>query len=66
MPITTERTSFTKDVQGRYLCNNLAVRGSPQAGVRSTSSSWAAGRSAPRLQNIFGSVRNRPGVDCER
>jgi choline dehydrogenase-like flavoprotein len=24
MPTTTERTSFTKDVQGRYLCNNLA------------------------------------------
>ncbi len=24
MPITTETTSFTKDVQGRYLCNNLA------------------------------------------
>jgi hypothetical protein len=23
MPTTTERTSFTKDVQGRYLCNNL-------------------------------------------
>ncbi|MFK4581130.1 hypothetical protein [Bradyrhizobium ottawaense] len=24
MAITTERTSFTKDIQGRYLCNNLA------------------------------------------
>src|SRR6188472_3630219 len=24
MPVTTERTSFSKDVQGRYLCNNLA------------------------------------------
>ena len=24
MPTTTERTSFTKDVQGRYLCNNLS------------------------------------------
>lgn len=24
MPTATERTSFTKDVQGRYLCNNLA------------------------------------------
>jgi hypothetical protein len=24
MPTTTERTSFTKDVQGRYLCNNRA------------------------------------------
>ncbi|MGY8631898.1 DUF1080 domain-containing protein [Bradyrhizobium sp. 14AA] len=24
MPITTERTSFTKDVQGRYLCNDFA------------------------------------------
>ena len=24
MPITTETTSFTKDIQGRYLCNNLA------------------------------------------
>jgi hypothetical protein len=23
MPTTTERTSFTKDIQGRYLCNNL-------------------------------------------
>src|SRR5260370_11169460 len=23
MPTTPERTSFTKDVQGRYLCNNL-------------------------------------------
>ena len=24
MPTTTERTSFTKDIQGRFLCNNLA------------------------------------------
>ncbi len=24
MPITSEKTSFTKDIQGRYLCNNLA------------------------------------------
>ncbi|MDA9496067.1 family 16 glycoside hydrolase [Bradyrhizobium sp. CCBAU 11357] len=24
MPLTTETTSFTKDIQGRYLCNNLA------------------------------------------
>jgi len=24
MPTATERTSFTKDIQGRYLCNNLA------------------------------------------
>src|SRR3954469_18554405 len=24
MPITAETTSFTKDIQGRYLCNNLA------------------------------------------
>ena len=23
MPTATEKTSFTKDVQGRYLCNNL-------------------------------------------
>jgi hypothetical protein len=24
MPLTTERTSFTKDVQGRYLCNDIS------------------------------------------
>jgi hypothetical protein len=23
MPLTTERTSFTKDIQGRYLCNDI-------------------------------------------
>jgi len=23
MPKTTERTSFTKDIQGRYLCNDI-------------------------------------------
>src|SRR5262249_61214891 len=24
MPKTTERTSFTKDIEGRYLCNDIA------------------------------------------
>ena len=24
MPKTTERTSFTRDVQGRYLCNDIS------------------------------------------
>src|SRR5438552_603506 len=24
MPLTTEKTTFTRDVQGRYLCNNLS------------------------------------------
>ncbi len=68
MPLTTETTSFTKDVQGRYLCNNLAelMRGNPQAGVRSTSSLWGVGRSARRLPSICGSVKNRPAADCGR
>ena len=63
MPTATERTSFTKDVQGRYLCNNLTrlMHGSPQAGARSTSSSWAAEPSAPQSQNTYGSVRNKTG-----
>lgn len=65
MAITTETTSFTKDIQGRYLCNNLAEVDSwnPQAGVRSISSSWEAGRSVLRWPSICGSGRNRRVAD---